>query len=250
MRLRIMTYNIFSGRDAFRTLDLTRAERVIGCLKPDICALNEVRMRTSDVGDCEQARALGEALHMHWAFAPAMPFQGGQYGIGMLSRFPILRQSHVPVPEVPAEEREKCYEPRVLMRCEIDVGRPIAVYTSHFGLSAAEQENATGLVLSSLDNETLPAVFMGDLNMTPDHPLIQKIAARLHDAAADKNFLTFHSLHPEIKIDYVFYSDEFTVLDACAPFTTASDHLPHVTDVELNSHAAPSLNNLKIAQKA
>ena len=233
MRLRIMSYNIQSGRDAFHMLDLTRAEAAIRNLNPDICALNEVRMRTRDVGDCEQARALGEALGMHWAFAPAMPYNGGEYGIGMLSRFPILKTEYTPVPEVPVNERDKQYEPRVLLRCEIDVGRPIAVYTSHYGLSDAEQRNAVALTLDKIGSETLPTAFMGDLNMTPDNPLIQKLAAHLNDSAQGKNFLTFNSINPTIKIDYIFYTPEFTVIDACAPFTTASDHFPYVSDVEL-----------------
>lgn len=233
MRLRIMTYNIHSGRDAFGTLDLQRIENTIRSLNPDICALNEVRMRTEDVGACEQARALGERLGMRWAFAPAMPYHGGEYGIGMLSRLPIQKTEFFPVPEVPAERREKRYEPRVLLRCEILAERPIAVYTSHYGLSDEEQQNAVELTLRHVREESLPVAFMGDLNMTPDHPLIQSLSCALSDSAKEKHFPTFHALDPKIKIDYVFFSPEFRVLNTDAPFSAASDHFPLVTDVEI-----------------
>lgn len=232
MHLRIMTYNIHSGRDAFGTLDLPRIENAIRNLNPDICALNEVRMHTEDIGDCEQARELGERLGMNWAFAPAMPYRGGEYGIGMLSRFPIQKTEYFPVPEVPVERRENRYEPRVLLRCEILAGRPMAVYTSHYGLSDEEQKNAVRLTLDHVQAERIPVAFMGDLNMTPENPLIREISTVLRDSAEGTRFPTFHALDPTIKIDYVYYSPEFKVLDTCAPFTAASDHFPLVTDVE------------------
>ena len=233
MRLRIMTYNIHSGRDAFGKLDLARIENTIRCLNPDICALNEVRMRTEDVGTCEQARELGERLGMKWAFAPAMPYNGGEYGIGMLSKHPIVKTDFFPVPEVPAERRERRYEPRVLLRCEILLEkRPVAVYTSHYGLSDEEQRNAVRLTLDRVRGETMPVAFMGDLNMTPDAPLIRELSLALRDSAEGKRLLTFHALDPASKIDYVYYSPEFRTLDVSAPFSAASDHFPLVTDVE------------------
>lgn len=79
MKLRIMTYNIHSGRDAWGRLDLAAIGEFIRTLNPDILALNEVRMGTSDVNGDEQARTLAVQLGMHWTFAPAIPYLGGQY---------------------------------------------------------------------------------------------------------------------------------------------------------------------------
>ena len=42
MKLRIMTYNIHSGRDAWGRLDLAAIGEFIRTLNPDILALNEV----------------------------------------------------------------------------------------------------------------------------------------------------------------------------------------------------------------
>ena len=55
MKLRIMTYNIHSGRDAWGRLDLAAIGEFIRMLNPDILALNEVRMGTSDVNGDEHA---------------------------------------------------------------------------------------------------------------------------------------------------------------------------------------------------
>ncbi len=233
MKLRIMTYNIHSGRDAWGRLDLAAIGEFIQTLKPDILALNEVRMRTSDVNGDEQARTLAAQLGMNWTFAPAIPYMGGLYGIAVLSRFPVVLAEYWPVKPVPEEERERYYEDRVLLRAVVDAGRPVAVYTSHYGLSHAERVNAVDLTLAHVKDETNPVVFMGDLNMEPDDPLISRLKAEMTDSAEGRSFLTFSADKPEIRIDYLFLRGPFRVLDAFAPVSTASDHLPHVTDVEL-----------------
>ena len=233
MKLRIMTYNIHSGRDAWGRLDLAAIGEFIQTLKPDILALNEVRMGTSDVNGDEQARTLGAQLGMHWTFAPAIPYMGGQYGIALLSRFPIAQADFWPVKSVPVEQRERYYEDRVLLRAVIDAGRPISVYTSHYGLSNAERVNAAELTLAHMKDEVYPAVFMGDLNMEPDDPLISRLKTEMSDSAGARAFLTFPADQPRIRIDYLFLRGAFRVLNAFAPASTASDHLPHVTDVEL-----------------
>lgn len=233
MKLRIMTYNIHSGRDAWGRLDLAAIGEFIRTLNPDILALNEVRMGTSDVNGDEQARTLAAQLGMHWTFAPAIPYLGGQYGIAVLSRFPIVRTDFWPVKPVPVEQRETYYEDRVLLRALVDAGRPVAVYTSHYGLSNAERVNAVDLTLKHLKDETIPTVFMGDLNMEPDDPLIARLKTEMTDSAEGRSFLTFSADKPEIRIDYLFLRGPFRVLNAFAPTSTASDHLPHVTDVEL-----------------
>ena len=53
------------------------------------------------------------------------------------------------------------------------------------------------------------------------------------DSAEGRSFLTFSADKPEIRIDYLFLRGPFRVLNAFAPTSTTSDHLPHVTDVEL-----------------
>ena len=186
-----------------------------------------------DGGDRWGVCTLAAQLGMHWTFAPAIPYRGGQYGIAVLSRFPIVRTDFWPVKSVPVEQREKYYEDRVLLRALVDAGRPVAVYTSHYGLSNAERVNAVDLTLKHLKDETIPTVFMGDLNMEPDDPLIARLKTEMTDSAEGRSFLTFSADKPEIRIDYLFLRGPFRVLNAFAPTSTVSDHLPHVTDVEL-----------------
>ncbi len=233
--MRLMTYNIQSGRDAYKNLDLSKCEETIREFNPDILALNEVRMKTKDVGDTEQARKLSENLNMHFFFAKAIDFNSGEYGIALLSKFPIREACGIPVPPLPMEKREARYEDRVLLKAELDVnGKRVFAFVSHFGLSNAERISATELFESEIVKIEDPAIFMGDLNMKPDDQLIQKIKKHIRDLSENETFMTHHTLTLEDRIDYIFASDHFVCDKVFSPFSTASDHLPIVADVHMN----------------
>lgn len=234
--MRLMTYNIQSGRDAFKNLDLTKCEETIREFDPDILALNEVRMKTRDVGDTEQAKVLAENLHMHFYFAKAIDYNGGEYGIALLSKFPIVRAEGIPVPSLPEEKREVRYEDRVLLKAHLSVnGKNVIAFVSHFGLSNAERESATALFEREISKTKDPSIFMGDLNMKPDDLLIQKIKQHLRDLSENESFLTHHTLTLEARIDYIFASDHFACEKIFSPYSTSSDHLPIVADVKMNA---------------
>lgn len=232
--MRIMTYNIQSGRNAFGQYDLSQTIEAIRALNPDILGLNEVRMRTKDINYAEQASLIASALHMHFYFAKAIDHMEGEYGVALLSKYPITEASAIPVPPLPAEKRERRYEDRVLLKAGVlTPGGKISVYVSHFGLSEAERQNAASLVIETLKKEKDPAIFMGDLNMTPDETLIREIKKVIRDASDENAPNTFHALSLRQKIDYIFLSPEFTILNMLYPHTTASDHIPIIATVSL-----------------
>lgn len=235
--MRIMTYNIQSGRDAYGALDITKCEETIRNANSDVVALNEVRMRTLDVDGMEQAAYLAKSLGMHYYFSKAIDYNGGDYGIALLSKYEILSAASYPVPQVfPVEAREKRYEDRVVLNARLKAGdKIVSAYVSHFGLSNAERENAAELVIDLLKQEKGPAIFMGDLNMTPDDPLILKIREYVKDLSENETYMTHHTLDLKDRIDYIFASAHFSLKSIHAPFSTASDHLPLVADVDFNA---------------
>jgi len=233
MKLKLMTYNVFSGRNAKAQLDLQGIAEVIRAEAPDICVLNEVRVNDPTSGNCDHAAFYAQAAGMDYHFARAIYLKEGEYGIALLSRLPILKFEVFPVPSVPEGERERCFEDRVIERAEIDTGRGvIAVYGSHFGLSNAEQLNAERLLMSLLDAEKLPRVFMGDLNLTPDSDIIKRISLRLADTDP-AHAPTFPSPAPDRTIDYIFTGEGFGTVESRIIPVQASDHLPRVTVVEI-----------------
>ncbi|MDO4740339.1 MAG: endonuclease/exonuclease/phosphatase family protein [Eubacteriales bacterium] len=227
-----MSYNIHSGKNMDNVLDIPAIAQVVRELAPEICALNEVRMRTIDVGGKELAKEIADEAGMYWRFGRAIYYNGGEYGNAILSRAPISFSRVVPVPDVPEEERERRFEPRSVLEAIVltDKG-PVQALTCHFGLTRGEQERAVETVLSMLRSD-MPAVFMGDLNILPDNDLIAKLREKIRDTAGAEPF-TFPARDACSKIDYIFASEHF----ACGEFTTvqtlASDHLPAYVDAEL-----------------
>ena len=230
--MRIMSYNIHSGKNMDNMLDIAAIGEVIRGLAPDICALNEVRMRTKDIDGREIAPELADMTGMYWRFGRAIYFNGGEYGNAMLSRYPISFTRVVPVPDVPEGEREKRFESRAVLEAIVltDKG-PMQVLTCHFGLSRGEQERAAETVLSMLRTD-MPCALMGDFNIEPDNGLIAKLRERLCDTAGDTP-LTFPARGAGIKIDYIFLSNHFSCDGLKTQQTFASDHLPVFTDAEL-----------------
>ncbi|MDB4778333.1 endonuclease/exonuclease/phosphatase family protein, partial [bacterium] len=87
--LRVLTYNIHHGRAMDGQFDYERLAATIAKLKPDVVALQEVDNKTERASGVDQAKRLGELLEMNHVFGNALYFSGGQYGEGVLSRFPI-----------------------------------------------------------------------------------------------------------------------------------------------------------------
>jgi len=96
--LRVLTYNIHHGEAMDKKFDYERLARVINDLSPDIVALQEVDNGTERASGVDQAALLGKLCKMHHAFGQAMPYQGGQYGEAVLSRFPIKKAVVHPLP--------------------------------------------------------------------------------------------------------------------------------------------------------
>jgi endonuclease/exonuclease/phosphatase family metal-dependent hydrolase len=81
-QLRVMSWNMHSGR----TLGLDAVATEIGARDADIVLLQEVDAYTIRSGRVEQAKILAEQLGYEYVFASALPWDGGEYGMAILSR--------------------------------------------------------------------------------------------------------------------------------------------------------------------
>ncbi|MBQ3668934.1 MAG: endonuclease/exonuclease/phosphatase family protein [Clostridia bacterium] len=232
--MRIMTYNVQSGRDAWGQLHLDGTTEMIRRAAPDICGLNEIRVHCEDSGQVDQAAYLSEQTGLEARFAKAIPMSSGEYGVALLSKYPISDFTVHPVPDVPMEQREEgYYESRVIYRARVETPEgPLAVYGTHFGLMKGERENAVKLLKDLISKETLPLVFMGDLNMEPNDALIVEIEQQLYNTIKPVPEFTHHTLNLHGTIDYIFVRG-LTATQASTLFSTASDHLPVLTEAHI-----------------
>src|SRR5690606_16250040 len=97
--IRVVSYNIRHGRGMDDSLDLSRSAAVLASLRPDIVGLQEVDDRVERSGNVDEAAELGEQLGMEHVFGAFMPYQGGRYGMAILSRFPIVSVNPLRLPE-------------------------------------------------------------------------------------------------------------------------------------------------------
>src|SRR5512145_1670899 len=84
--LRVMTYNIHVGVGMDKKLDLQRIADVINRERPDLVGLQEVDRGVKRTEGKDEIAELAKMTRMDYAFAHNLDYQGGQYGVAILSR--------------------------------------------------------------------------------------------------------------------------------------------------------------------
>lgn len=92
--LRVMTYNIHVGIGMDKKLDLARIAGVINAQHPDLVGLQEADRGVLRTQRIDEIAELAKLTRMDYDFAFNLRYQGGQYGVAILSRFPIMAIDH------------------------------------------------------------------------------------------------------------------------------------------------------------
>lgn len=235
MNLTAMTYNIQSGRNLARDLNIEHAASVIRDVQPDFVVLNEVRSRTQDVGNVNQAWELGRLAGYYPVFGRSIDVNGGEYGNALLTRLPLIESEVVHIPDPARESDNIWYEHRTVLRAVLDAGgRRLTVLGSHFGLAPEEARSAVETVLRLVDEADTPLVLMGDFNLRPGDEILRPLMNALTDAADGRESpRTYPSDRPHEKIDYIFVSSDINVLSLKSKNTQMSDHRPLIARLAL-----------------
>ena len=234
---RVLVYNMHAGKDAKGVDNLQRIASLVDSLKADIVLLQEVDRNTTRSGRVDQPATLSRLTGLHAAFGNSLDFQGGEYGIAILSRWPIASDTTIPLPVVPPQERSGgSYEPRAALRVVINApGGPLAVVNTHLDPTGDDhwrrQEIRTVLaVTASMRSQGMPTLVGGDLNSTPESATQDTVrAAGLRDSwttCGAGDGLTYPADSPTKRIDYLYLTGSATCTTAVVVRTEASDHRP------------------------
>lgn len=226
--------------------DLRRIADVIRRTNADIVGLQEVDRNCERTGTVDQPAALSEQLGQRSAFGPAIESpqyseSPGQYGVAVLSRYPIE------IAETQHLHHDSRTEPRVLLETRIDIdGDALFFYTTHLGLTGRVRERQAAEIVDLARDDESPAIITGDFNAMPESEAIATLTEVYRDAFAAVGMgdvPTFPSPYahqeengqfsvsaPHRRIDYLFCSPEVTVADAVRFESLASDHCPVVAD--------------------
>lgn len=244
--LRLVSYNIKSG--LHHADGLAAVGATLRALEPDVVGLQEVDRGTERSGGADQAAELAERVGLpHHAFGVATPWFGaGEYGIALLSRWPLERVQTMPlwVPTDPAVA-QSLREPRALLSATVQVdGKPVRVFVSHLGLDDEQRRIQAREIAAAVEQAKAFAdpVLMGDFNDAPGTPALQPLAERLVDVHAKVpekergTFPTGTSSASRIAIDYVMIPSGWAVRRAWVHHAEsepdASDHYALAAEVE------------------
>ncbi|MBX6363086.1 MAG: endonuclease/exonuclease/phosphatase family protein [Gemmatimonadetes bacterium] len=240
--IRVLSYNIHAGKDAEQRPALERVAALIDSARADVALLQEVDRGTRRSGGVDQVAELERLTGRHAAFAASLEaYDGGQYGIAILSRFPIVEAETVPLPVQPPQSRSgDSHEPRVGLHVTLDApGGRLHVVTTHLDASGPGTYRRQELVevLAHLRRHVpaeAPLVFGGDLNADSTSDEAAAVSLALRDAWAEcgrGEGGTFPASAPRKRIDYVFFRGG-RCLDARVLASQASDHRPLAVTLE------------------
>ena len=232
-----MTYNIHVGIGMDKKLDLRRIADVINKEKPDLVGLQEVDRGVQRTQRIDEIVELSKLTRMDYAFAFNLPYQGGQYGVAILSRFPIQATEHRLYKNLREAER------RGFIRAEITVhGRKLHFVTTHLDYQHADGRLFEAQqMLAALTDVKGPLIVVGDFNDVPVGDTYKLMRNLFDDAwgatrGGDDGF-SYPADKPAKRIDYIFArrSDGIQTRRAWVVQTLASDHIPVVADLEISN---------------
>jgi len=233
--LRVMTYNIHVGVGMDKKLDLPRVAGVINEQHPDLVGLQEVDRGVTRTQRIDEIVELAKLTRMDYAFAFNLHYQGGQYGVAILSRFPIRATDHRLFQNTREVER------RGFIRAEVLVdGRVLNFVTTHLDYQYDDGRLfETQQLLSALKDVRGPLLVVGDFNDIPAGRAYQLMRYQFDDAWIESRGteagFSYPTDKPSKRIDYIFFrsTDRVRTKRAWIVDTQASDHVPVVADLEI-----------------
>lgn len=231
--LRIMTYNIHHGAGLDGKVDLLRIAELIQREDADIVALQEVDKGVARTVRRDLPAELAALTGMTCVFRNNFPYQGGEYGNAVLTRFPVVRVTNTPY------QRLRADEPRGLLQLVLNVqGGELVFMNTHLDYQADDAERWSNVSeIETVMNQYPdgPLILCGDFNTTPDSRVCRRLGERFDDTWAlvgQGDGFTIPAQQPNRRIDYIWVAKDKSLVPSKAwvPQSDASDHLPVVAE--------------------
>lgn len=222
--LKLMSYNIKNANGMDNVCNFQRIANVINNTSPDVVAIQEVDSMTNRSGQKYVLGEIAERTQMHGYFAPAIDYDGGKYGIGLLTKQVPLRLQTLPLPG-----RE---EARTLILAEFT---DYIYCCTHMSLTEEDRMKSLELVKAFTSSSTKPLFLAGDMNAEPESGFIKKLQKDFQILSNPKQH-TFPAPDPKETIDYIATLKQnakgFAVISAkVINEPMASDHRPILVEL-------------------
>lgn len=249
--VKIMSYNVHHFRGNEINSQERTSEEIIRFLnehEPDIICLQEVRLRQNQIFNLAKTVQELEFIN-HYQFART----SSTFGSVTMSRYPIIRMNEIRF------ENSRNITIYTDLLINSDTVRVFNVHLHSYGIDpkdfgiidsgvTSEKDLEEAKVMGSklktgfqmrasqvqairtlIDETPYPVIVCGDLNDTPASFSYQQLSKGLNDSfiSSGKGVgRTYINKLPTLRIDYIFYSDEFESYNFQTHDFRYSDHLP------------------------
>ena len=222
--LKLMSYNIKNANGMDNVCNFQRIANVINNASPDVVAIQEVDSMTNRSGQKYVLGEIADRTQMHGYFAPARDYDGGKYGIGLLTKQVPLRLQTLPLPG-----RE---EARTLILAEFT---DYIYCCTHMSLTEEDRMKSLELVKAFTSSSTKPLFLAGDMNAEPESGFSKELQKAFQILSNPKQH-TFPAPDPKETIDYIATLKQnakgFAVISAkVINEPMASDHRPILVEL-------------------
>ena len=228
--LRLMTYNIKNANGMDNVQNFQRVANVINNACPDAVAIQELDSMTNRSGKTYVLGEIAERTQMHAYFAPAIDYDGGKYGIGLLTKQTPIRIQTMALPG-----RE---EARALIMAEFE---DYIYCCTHLSLTEEDRMTSLEMIKNFAASAKKPFFLAGDMNAEPQSDFIKGLQKDFQILSNPK-VPTFPAPKPEETLDYIV-----TLKNNAKGFAAISSK---VQDEPVASDHRPLVVTLRTAEKA
>jgi len=264
--INLLSYNVRLFNIFKQSKDEKAGEKIIELIserKPDLCCMQELYIDNKNgisLKELKNNLSLMPYSNIVWA---CRFDENKHYGIATFSKFPMINKGVIKYPDsknisifsdiVIDEDTLRIYNNHLqsvrfvkrnfdfLENLDLQTEeetifeiRDISLRLKSAYIKRAEQAD---ILSEHIQNSPYRVIVCGDFNDTPVSYTYRKIKGDLNDAftVSGRGFgNTYSGTFPKVRIDYIFYSDEFTVFNFQTKNVEYSDHYP--VSCELSFH--------------
>ena len=201
--VRVLTFNILHGATTKNDFDLDKLAQLIRDADADLVALQEVDYKTRRARNYDLVCELGWRTKMAPLFGKAMNYDGGAYGVGILSKQAIISSRNFQLPYTSGNEPRTSLE----ILTQLHGGDTIRFVATHLDYKEISPDRIKQVetINKEFVQKDYPTILAGDLNATPDSKSIAILNKFWTDSFGSQHEPTYSSKNPEKKIDYIMY---------------------------------------------
>lgn len=248
--IKVATYNIGKNELASDVSNLDELNKAIAKIDADVIVLTEIDNKTARSKKVHQLEEIAKANKMDFAFGKALDFDGGEYGVGILSKYKIDKSKVINLPSGDAEQRVVLISqiskpgfdaPIIVMGTHLDWQKDPTIRIGQIRhiLDASIGDTDTGFdnIAASIK------ILAGDFNSTANEQPIQEIRYMWNPVEFKGiDYRSWPAVNPAIDIDHIFTfkGQVWDVKNMEIPtdskefqWSSVSDHLPIIAELEL-----------------